>query len=137
MTNPAYFGTDLALTYANGTIDISPMLAYATGIQVLIQSLIARQSCVSGSIIDSPNEGIDLRTYIKSGLTQADLANIPSLVQKQIARDQRVQSVTVTGQYDTDTNIMTLTETIMTALGPFTLTVSVSALTVTAIVGSP
>jgi hypothetical protein len=134
-----FYGTDLArYINADGVIDISPSLAQAGGTDVLIQSLVSRQMCVRGSIIDAPNEGIDLRTYLKNGMTQQDLANLPSLVQKELQRDERVLSVLVTGQYDTTTQTLTLIEKIVPVNGgPFTLTLAVTSLTVALINGSP
>lgn len=126
------YGTDLSVTpNADGILDIQPTLQYATGIDVLVQSLICRQMCVRGTVIDAPNDGIDLRTYIRQGLTQAALADLPSVVQKELQRDQRVKSATVTGSYNTATNSLTLNEKITPVTGsPFTLTLAVSAVTV-------
>ena len=81
------FGTDLAVApNEDGILDIQPTIQYATGPAVLIQSLICRQMCARGSIVDSPNEGIDLRTYVRAGLTQQNLANLPSIVSFQALR---------------------------------------------------
>ncbi len=131
-TAPNY-GTDLSVTpNANGILDIQPTLQYATGINVLVQSLICRQMCVRGTVIDAPNEGMDLRTYIRQGLTQEKLADLPSVVQKELLRDQRVKAVTVSGNYNTAENSLTLNEVITPVTGsPFSLTLAVSAVTVT------
>ncbi len=132
------FGTDLVtLPNENGIIDILPTLQYATGLDVLAQSLVRRQVCVRNSIIDSRNEGIDLRTYLKDGLTQQAPAQLPSVVRTELKRDQRVREAVVTGTYDTAKNELTLFEVITSADGPFTLTLTVSAVSVAAIVGSP
>lgn len=132
------FGTDLAVSpNADGVLDISPMLNYSSGLATLIQSLICRQMCVRGSIVGAPNEGIDLRTYLRTGLTQQQLAGLPAVVQKELQRDERVQKADVAGSYDTATNALTLTETITTAQGTFTLTLAVSAVTVTLLSQSP
>lgn len=127
------YGTDLSVTpNANGILDIQPTLQYATGINVLVQSLICRQMCVRGTVIDAPNEGIDLRSYLRSGLTQAQLSDLPAVVQKELQRDQRVKSVTVTGNFNTETNTLTMNETITPVTGsPFSLTLAVSSVTVT------
>jgi hypothetical protein len=132
------FGTDLAVAPdANGILDISPMLTYATGIQVLIQSLMCRQMCVKGSIVGAPNEGIDVRTYVRQGLTQEVLGKLPSVLQKELQRDERVKTATVTGGYDTARNTLTLNEVFETTLGPFSLTLEVSAVTVTLLGSTP
>lgn len=134
----ANYGTDLAVTpNADGILDIQPTLQYATGLAVLVQSLICRQMCVRGSIIDSPNEGLDLRTYVRQGLTQQVLSSLPSVVQKELLRDERVLSAVVTGSYDTALYSLTLTEALQTTLGPFTLTLAVTSLTVALINQSP
>ena len=146
MANPvvtiANYGTDMAVKpNADGIMDILPTLQYATGIDVLAQSLVCRQICVPNSVIDSPNETMDLRLLIKARLTQAALAGLPSQVQKLLARDQRVKGVSVTGSFDTVTQTLTLIEQITTATGAFTLTIALTPATVSAVVsgiiGSP
>lgn len=126
------YGTDMSVTpNADGILDIQPTLQYATGINVLVQSLICRQMVVRGTVIDSPNDGIDLRTYLRVGLTQEKLADLPSVVQKELLRDQRVKAAVVTGEYDTTRNLLTLNEAITPVTGsPFTMTLAVSAVTV-------
>lgn len=128
-----YYGSDLArFVDSAGNVDISPTLAQATGIDVLIQSLISRQVCGVGSIIDAKKaKTIDLRALLKNGMTQKELGAIPTTVQKCLQDDQRVLSATVTGRFDTETKKLYLTEVVTPVNGgPFTLTLAVSELTV-------
>ena len=109
----------------------------ATGNDVLIQSIVRRHLTIKGSDIASPNDGIDVRVYIKAGLTQTDISGIAAAVQQELVRDQRIlPSTTVTASYNTETLVLTLNEVIQTASGPFSLTLAISQVTVDVIVGS-
>ena len=126
------YGRDLA-TYvdADGVLDITDTIAEVTGLDVLAQSLVRRHVTAKGSDISSPNDGIDVRTFIKNGLTQQELSVIAVTIQQELIRDQRVlPSTTVQATFNTQTNVMTLTELIQTATGPFSLTLAVSSVSV-------
>ncbi len=126
------YGRDLAtLPNANGVLDITSDLQEATGQDVLAQSVIRRHVTAKGTDLSSPNDGIDVRSYIKDGLTQRELSVIAVTIQQELIRDQRVlPSTTVVATFNTATNIMKLQETIQTTSGPFSLTLAVSSVSV-------
>ena len=132
------YGRDLAcLPNADGILDLTGDMQEATGPDVLIQSIVRRHLTVKGSDIASPNDGIDVRLYVKAGLTQTDISGIAAVVQQELIRDQRVlPSTTVTASFNTETLILTLTEVIQTANGPFSLTLAIGQVTVDIITGS-
>ena len=137
MTQPGnIYGTDLAcLPNANGILDLTDTMTEASGIDVLAQSLVRRQLTAPGSDIASPNDGIDLRSFIKNGITQQELSVLTVQVQRELIKDQRVlPSTTVTGTFNPATNTLTMNEMIQTAAGPFSLTIAVSAVSVTVLV---
>jgi hypothetical protein len=140
MSNTAanVFGRDLAcLPNSDGILDLTSDMQEATGNDVLIQSIVRRHLTIKGSDIASPNDGIDVRVYIKAGLTQTDISGIAAAVQQELVRDQRIlPSTTVTASYNTETLVLTLNEVIQTASGPFSLTLAISQVTVDVIVGS-
>jgi len=132
---PNIFGVCMAISSVGTAIDIVPGVL-ATGIAVLAQALIIRQVTPLGSALDAPNDGIDVRTLIKAGMTQAQVSQIPGTIRNQLLRDQRVKACTVDAVFDQVHGILTLTESISSAAGPFTLTLQVSQVTVTAILNS-
>ncbi len=116
---------------STNTLDLDPMMLEVTGIQLLQQAVIRRQVTAKGTDISSPNDGIDLRQFVKQGMTQQQISVVAQTVQQELIKDQRIlPSTTVVASYDTTANVLTLQETIMTAQGPFSLTLAVSAVTV-------
>ncbi len=113
------------------TLDLDPMMLEVSGIQLLQQAVIRRQVTAKPTDISSPNDGIDLRKFVKQGLTQQQVSVIAQTVQQELIKDQRIlPQTTVVGSYAAATNTLTLQETIVTAQGPFSLTLAVSAVTV-------
>jgi hypothetical protein len=129
------FGVCMATAAFGGSVDIVPGVQ-ASGIDVLAQSLVRRQFTPRGSAQDAPNDGIDVRTLIRAGMTQTEVSQIPGTLRNELLRDVRVKTCTVTATFDQTTNTMTIVESITSAAGPFTLTLSVSQVTVTAILNS-
>lgn len=119
------YGRDLwCAMNANGVLDLTDTMQEVTGIDVLVQSILRRHMTTKGSDISSPNDGIDVRSYIKNGLTQQQLSLIAVTVQQELIRDQRVlPNTTVEAKFNT---VLTLNETIQMAAGPFNLTLAVS-----------
>lgn len=129
------YGTCMSTVASGGTIDIAPGVQ-ASGVDVLAQSLVRRQMTPRGSALDAPNDGIDVRTFIKVGMTQTEVSQIPGVIRNELLRDERVKTCTVTASFNQVTNTMTIVENIQSAAGPFTLTLSVTSVTVSAILNS-
>lgn len=129
MTQPILgYGTCLAtLPNAQGQLDLTPEMSLATGTDVLAQSLIRRQTTPRGGDVASPNDCLDLRGYLSKGVTQGQLGALSQAIRNELLKDQRVQSVSVGIALDTSTGIMTVTESIGAATGPFTLTLQLTA----------
>ncbi len=131
------FGRDLASFATGGSVDLDPSMAEATGLDVLVQSLVRRHVTPTGSAILYPNDGVDVRSYIKAGMNVQDISQICGTVQTQLRRDQRVIDCSVTGTFDSATDTLTLTEKILAnVVGPFTLTLAISQVSVLVIVSS-
>jgi len=132
MTQPANpYGSDLALEFApNGTADISATCREVSGVMVLVQSCLMRQTTPLGSVIGAPSECFDLRTLVSRGLKTSEVQQIGTTIQQQLLRDQRVLAAQVSGSFDLASSTLTLTETIQPSAGPaFTLTLQVGAVT--------
>lgn len=131
------YGRDLScLPNADGILDLTSDMQECTGNDVLIQSLVRRHLTAKGSDVASPNDGIDVRTLIKNGLTQTQISQLAAQVQQEIILDQRVTPAsTVSATFDTATNVITFTEVIVPVQGgPFTLTIAIGLVTVSLLV---
>ena len=133
------FGSDIWVGISSsGAIDVDPTMRETSGVYVFAQSLVMRQSTGLGSLIGAPDECVDLRSYLSKGMTTEQLQSLRGVVRNQLLRDQRVSSAIVNGTFDFARSTLTLIEQITSGLGPFTLTLSVSQLTITALLnGQP
>jgi hypothetical protein len=138
---PNPFGIDFWIGLAPGPVgflgssrqlllDGDPSLRTVTGRAILVQSLLCRQSTPRGSVIDCPNDCLDLRDYVAEGMTPTQVLSIYGTIQAELLKDQRVSQAIVNGSYSFQTSVLTLNEAITSSYGPFTLVLAVSAVTV-------
>ena len=127
MTQPNNpWGSDLWIgPNADGVLDLDPSGRVVTGLPVLIQSVIMRQTTPTGSLIGAPDECFDLRSFVSTGMTATQIQSLQSFITSQLLRDQRVTSAQVQANFNFGTSTLTVTEVIGSSLGPFTLTLSV------------
>ena len=111
-------------------LDADPSMRTTTGRQLLIQSLLCRQTTPRGSVIDCPNDCLDLKTFVSAGMTPTAITSLCGTIQNELLKDQRVAVVTITGVYNFQTATLTLNEAIQSSYGPFTLVLAVSSVTV-------
>jgi phage baseplate assembly protein W len=131
MTQPGDFGIDLATVWTANGPDLDSGFTEARGINVLAQSLVRRLSTPHGSVAGCPNDCLDVRTLLGSGVSNADAQAIQAAVQNEIQRDARVMPAsTVRASYNTATRKLSLVLRIVTAAGPFTMTLAVDSVTV-------
>jgi hypothetical protein len=129
------YGSCLAtLPNADGTLDLTPDMRMATGRDVLSQSLIRRQTTPRGSVLTSPNDCLDVRQLLSAGMTQSQLQALASSIRTELLRDQRVNGAQVTITVNTATGATTIQESITSSAGPFTLTLTLTAGAITAVV---
>jgi len=129
------YGSCLAtLPNANGTLDLTPDMRMATGRDVLSQSLIRRQTTPRGSVLTSPNDCLDVRQLLSAGMTQSQLQALASSIRTELLRDQRVNGAQVTITVNTATGSTTIQESITSSAGPFTLTLTLTAGAIAAVV---
>jgi hypothetical protein len=137
MTQPA--GTTIQNPYgidfwigpnATGQLDADPSMRTTTGRGLLSQSLLCRQTTPRGSVVDCPNDCLDIRDMVSSGMTQAQITALASQIQQELLKDQRVSGAIVTATFSNATSTLTITEQIQSGYGPFTLVLAVTSLTV-------
>lgn len=136
MTQPAtIFGSCLAtMPDANGVIDFTPDFQMATGLHVLAQSLVRRQTTPRGSVITSPNDCLDVRQLLSKGVSQTQVAALAQTIRSELLRDQRVLAAQVSIALNPTNGVATITETIQGAAGPFTLTLALTSTSISVIV---
>ena len=122
-------------TNAYGQIDIDPTGLMATGIQVLAQRLVLRQTTPLGSVVGCPNDCFDINDWISANLTDAQVAQLPGQIQQELAKDQGVLAVSVSLTYTPQNATLVIVENIQSAAGPFSLTLTVTPGNVAVLVG--
>jgi hypothetical protein len=134
MTQPVTpYGVDIQTLpnpAAGGALDLDPSMTEGTGRALLAQSLLRRQSTPTGSVVDSPNDCIDLRSWISQGWTQQQMQAAAGGLKAELLKDERVLDVSVSMSYNPSTLTLTITELITSSYGPFSLTLSVNSVTV-------
>ena len=114
----------------NSILDADPSMRTTTGRALLVQSLLCRQTTPRGSVIDCPNDCLDIRSYVQAGMTPAQIMQRGGTIGSELRKDQRVLTAIVTGTYSFQTATLTLTEAIQSSYGPFTMVLGVSSVTV-------
>lgn len=113
------------------TTDLDPMLRFVSGTTLMANACVRRLFCRKGSLLSDALYGIDLRDLLGSKfLTQKDVDKIASFAQAELLNDERIASVSVTGTFNSRTRTLNLTIVGTGALGPFSLTLAVSDVTV-------
>lgn len=109
-----------------GQLDVDATGLLVTGVQLVAQRLVLRQTTPQDSCADAPNDCFDVRDWLSSGMTDAQVAQLPAQVQSEIQKDQAVQSASVSVMLTPSTATLILTESVQSAAGPFTLTLTVT-----------
>jgi hypothetical protein len=131
------YGRDLKTVYdGKGNVDLTPGMVESTGRDVLIESLIRRQTTPRGSVIDAPNDCIDVRDWLSDGLDQTRMQQLQGAIVQQLRRDERVDDASVSVTYDQSRRTLTIVETVIDSDGPFELTLTLSDETITIITSS-
>jgi hypothetical protein len=131
MTQPDPFGVDFWIgPNASGQMDFDTTMRTVTGRDLLSQSLLCRQTTPTGSVIDNPQDCFDVRDWVSEGMTQAQLAALSQTITNELLKDQRVLDVQVKVAFNFATSRLDITEAFQSSYGPFTLTLSVSNVTV-------
>lgn len=115
----------------NTILDGDPSLRTATGPALLIQSLLCRQTTPRGSVIDCPNDCLNIQDALADGMTASQIQQLCATIQNELLKDQRVTAAFVTGVFNGEKSELTLTEMVQSSSGPFSLVLNVSAVTVT------
>lgn len=125
MSDPQGLGVDWL-----GLNDLDPSGELVEGPACLAQDLVHRLSTPRGGLFYDESYGADLRAYMEEGLTPQRIAAIPSEVSAECEKDERVKSAKVSAAFDFQKETLSILIALLTAVGPFTLVLSVDKLTV-------
>lgn len=117
------FGTDIYQLD-----DVSSSFALVSGTTALAQALYRRLTTPRGGLFYDPNYGFDVRLLLNASLSDAGYAAIVGMIEAECEKDERVY--TARCLLDRTPSAATLTLTITTQTGPFTLTLAVGDVTV-------
>jgi hypothetical protein len=124
MANANPYGSDLSLL-----VDLDAMGAIATGRLVLSQALVRRWSTPAQRLLDDPHYGYDVTGEINDDLGPSDVAAIGANMDAEAIKDQRVVSCLTQATFVN--GVLMTVSTIDDGNGPFTLTLAISAVSVT------
>lgn len=121
-----HLGTD----FAGGT-DLDPAMREQSGERALADAIVRRLTTPRGGLPDFPQYGFDVTTLIGRSLPSNQIAQ---LVLEQVRLEEEVLEASLDLVTSDDGSTITMNLKIESGDGPFDLTVSVSALEVTAII---
>jgi phage baseplate assembly protein W len=109
---------------------IGKNVTLVSGYKSLGLQLMKRLSTRRGTLFYDLNYGDDLRLFMNRPINQAILDQIKYTIKSQCEQDPRVNNADVTVNYNNSTLSLEVDIFITTLLGPFTLVISVNALTI-------
>jgi hypothetical protein len=97
--------------------DLTPAMAETSGLHMLAQAAVRRLTTQRGTLIDDLNYGFDVRQFLGSDLSPADVAKIGSQCDSELLKDERIyqSQTTVTLLAGGTLNIVT---TFTPSIGP-------------------
>ncbi|MCB9584545.1 MAG: hypothetical protein H6718_04075 [Polyangiaceae bacterium] len=117
MTN-AELGQDLLVTE-----DMDHLGRIDEGIRILVWDLIWRLRTARGKQLDDESYGMDLASYLHKGMTQREVITLPRLIEAELKKDERVDTVQATLTQEGSVWRIRIEGT--SGLGPFRLIASV------------
>lgn len=119
------FGTDISC-YP----DLDPLGTLVSGNTALAQAIARRLTTPRGGLFYDTNYGTDLRLYLNEGMTNETQSRIKAAIESECRKDERVSSASAEVTFNFATQTLSVSISLVTASGPFTLTLDVTQLTV-------
>lgn len=98
-----------------------------TGFRVVAEAIARRWLTPRGRLIAYPNYGFDLSQYINADMSDRDIAALRAAASAEAEKEETVDRCTCSAALDRLTGILTLTASVDTTKGPFTLVVKSGA----------
>lgn len=119
------FGTDINTP---GLLDLDPFFTEISGVDTFGQALGRRLVTAQGSLDDDPLYGYDVRAHLNEH--DPNTGAIEVAVAAQLEFDERVERASAAVTFSADTSTLRIVADVLTAAGPFRLTLDISAVTV-------
>lgn len=119
------FGSDLSCTD-----DLDDVAREISGQDVLAQAIYRRLTTPRGQLLDDPDYGIDVRSFLSRGIDAGKLREIEGTIRQEVLKDERVANVTAQASIDYRSYSMTVSLIVTTGEGPFRLVFDITADTV-------
>jgi phage baseplate assembly protein W len=118
------YGTDLNFD----GLDLADDGGTVSGVDLLAQAIQIRLSTPRGSVIDAPDDGIDLVDYLSRDMTSGDVANLSGVIESEILKDERFSSAkaTVDASKLRSASELSIALAVQSGAGPFQLVLGVS-----------
>ena len=123
----ADFGTDLS-----ATDDLDAGAREVAGDELVGEAIYRRLTTARGTLIDDPDYGLDVRSFVQAGLTSGRLVEIAGLIRVELAKDETIGDTAVNVDQLGDGTLEAKVE-VLTAEGPFPFVFDLTADTVTRI----
>lgn len=94
------------------------------------RAIVRRLTTPRGSLVYDAHYGLDIRDYLKAGMTDGQISRIRSDVESEVLKDPRIQGATARVEPNVRSGSMKITLSLDLATGPFELLLGVDALTV-------
>ena len=121
------FGTDVS-SFKEG--DLDPFFGLIAGARVIAEAIVRRWTTPEGGLFYDPSFGRDVRALIGQACTAQSLFALRAQLAAQAEEDERVLEATIDVALDIATRTLRIRGEIRTALGPFSLVVSIDQLSV-------
>jgi hypothetical protein len=120
------FGTDLAL---DADLDLTADGGLVDGDDLMRQVAQIRLSTPRGSVIDAPDDGIDLVEWLSRAMGPDEIASLEGTIEAELLKDERFTSARAIVDASTvlSDGIMVVELELATANGPFEMVLGVSA----------
>ncbi len=133
--NSGPWGSDLLMTVGpDGTMDLDAGGAEVVGAEVVVQRVLRRLTMVRGAAVAHPNDGIDVRSWVRSGVLAATAGWMQSAIQQELAKESAIRAVGVAVTWTAATSTLVLAITFTIATKPLALTLALTPSTVSVIV---
>ena len=129
-SSDASLGIDVG-SFVGDPAGIDPGFGLISGIDAVAQCVARRLLTPRGTLVDAPDVGIDLRSYLNEAITDAMLSQIRSDVVQEATGDERVLDAAAEVSFDATTGTLTVQVQGDTATGPFQLALAVTSMTAT------
>jgi phage baseplate assembly protein W len=109
--------------------DLDAAETLVSGRTALAQAIARRLTTGRGSLFYDGNYGTDLRSYLSEGFTSDGPGRVRAAIEAECRKDERVSGVTADVTFNSAAQSLKVSISLDTGEGPFSLTLSVTSLT--------